>query len=367
MNMRHTDHEFENELEGIRENVARMGGLVESMLADGMRAFSYHDMELAARVMDNEHEVDRLEVETDELCLKVLACRQPMGIDLRFVSTTLKLVKDLERMGDLCVSIAERASELTGQPAGDVPEENLAAMTQDVRGMVRDALKSFIAADVPLARKVIEADRAVDARYAQAFRQLLNLMTENPSGILAVTRVQAVAKYLERIGDHATNLAEMVVFMVQGKDIRHAKSMGRIQQPPSRGILFLCVHNAARSQMAEALARNLFPPTVEVWSAGSDRAEGIDPGAVEAMREIGIDISSQRPKRISDVPLDRVDTVITLCPEELCVTIPGIARKLTWALPDPAARSDSNVIAAYRQVRDQLLDYIKRLPELSGK
>ena len=189
-------------------------------------------------------------------------------------------------------------------------------------------------------------------------------MMEDPRSIYRAIRAQAIAKYLERIGDHATNLAEMVVFMVMGKDIRH---LGSMEIPAGRrvprGVLFLCVQNSARSQMAEGWARKLFPPGVRVWSAGSQPAHTVNPYAVRVMREVGIDISAQRPKRISEVPLGDVDTVITLCAEEICVLPPGGLLQESWSLPDPAAAqgSESEIEAAFRRGRDELQERIARL------
>ncbi len=359
MTAMHTDREYEGELRQIREQVASMGRRVTAMLADSFRAFEQRDVESARRIVASDDDVDRLEVETDELCLHVLARRQPMGSDLRFITTAMKLVTDLERIGDLCVNIAERTVELA-QEAASESFEDISAMAKAVAQMVSQAMDAFIAADPASALSVIESDKAVDARYAQAFRQLLNRMMADRANVSWATRVQAVAKHLERAADHATNLAEMVVFMVRGRDIRHGDGPKSSRPPHRHGILFLCVRNAARSQMAEGWARRLLPPGTEIWSAGSDPARQVDPRAVEVMRRAGIDISAQHPKRISDIPLGRVDTIITLCAEEICVTLPGVVRRETWAMPDPVSATGSaeDVMRAFERVRDQLKSLI---------
>ncbi len=358
----HTDREYENELARIREQVVHMGGKVEAMLADGFRAFETRDAGLARQVVAADDDVDRLQVEIDELCLQVLARRQPMASDLRFVTTAMKLVTDLERMADLCAHIAARTTELVREPAAGALQE-ISAMAATVGRMVRHALDAFASADVATAHSVIETDRVVDAHHAQAFRQLLNRIVEDRANVSWATCVQSVSRALERIGDHATNLAEMVVFMVQGRDIRHAAGRQSRKAERARGILFLCVHNAARSPMAEGWARKLLPADTGVFSAGSDPAAEVDPLAVQVMREAGVDISGHRPRRISDVSLDQVDTVITLCAEELCVTLPGIIRRETWVLPDPAsATGDSGArLDAYRSIRDALRARIEGL------
>jgi phosphate transport system protein len=357
----HTDREYETELQKLREQILLMGAKVEDMIAQSVRSLLERDNDLARRTIEADHQVNRLEVETDELCLRILARRQPVASDLRFITIALKLVTDLERIGDLAVNTCERVVELNQEPPLK-PYVDLPKMAEAARGMVRDALDAFVAADVERANRVIEADRTVDAYYGQIFRELLTYMMEDSRNIFRATRVQSIAKYLERIGDHATNLAEMVVFMVKGKDIRHMGSSASGASVP-HGVLFLCVHNTARSQMAEGWARRLLAPKVRVWSAGSEPAAAVHPMAVEVMREVGIDIASQQPKRISDVPAGDVDTVITLCAEEVCPVFPGQQRKEGWALPDPSAvqGGDDAMREAFRAVRDELRGRIEAL------
>jgi phosphate transport system protein len=161
-----------------------------------------------------------MEIDIDELCMVILARRQPVASDLRFITMALKLVTDLERIGDLGVNISERVVELNDEPQLK-PYVDLPRMADEVQSMLREALDAFVAGDPDRAQAVIERDKTVDAYYTQVFRELLTYMMEDTHNIYRATRLQSIAKYLERIGDHATNLAEMVVFMVKGKDIRH--------------------------------------------------------------------------------------------------------------------------------------------------
>jgi phosphate transport system protein len=174
-------------------------------------------------MIESDRTIDRLEVELDGQCMQILARRQPVASDLRFITLVLKVVTDLERMGDLAVNISERVLELTGEvplkPYVDLPR-----MAIEAQSMLRDALDAFVAKDVERARQVIDRDQMVDDLYGQVFRELLTYMMENSKNVYRATRLQSIAKYLERIGDHATNLAEMVVFMVKGSDIRHPDS-----------------------------------------------------------------------------------------------------------------------------------------------
>ncbi len=219
--MKHTDREYEQELESLREHVLLMGARVEELLGGAMKAFEERDPELASRVAASDERVDQLEVEIDEMALRILARRQPVASDLRFITTTLKLVTDLERVADLGVNICERVVEC-GQGGNPLPmRASLLRMAGAALAMFHDALDSFVAGDVTRARQVVARDREVDSYYAQIFPEFVSYLVREPSLVEYATRMQAIGKYLERIADHATNLAEMVEFMVRGQDVRH--------------------------------------------------------------------------------------------------------------------------------------------------
>ena len=220
MTREHTDRAYETDLLRLRERILLLGAKVEAAIAAGIRAVVERDSGLARRTIEGDGGIDALEVETDDACLRILARRQPVASDLRFITMALKLVTDLERIGDLAVNICERAIELNEEPTLK-PYVDLPRMAEAAQGMVREALDAFVVNDAARAKAVIERDETVDAYYAQIFRELLTYMMEDPRNIYRATRVQSIAKYLERVGDHACNLAEMVVFMVGGKDIRH--------------------------------------------------------------------------------------------------------------------------------------------------
>jgi phosphate transport system protein len=362
MKREHTDREYENELSKLREQLLLMGARVEEMIAGSVKSLVERDTALALRTLESDHLINRLEVDTDDLCMRILARRQPVASDLRFITIAMKMVTDLERMGDLGVNICERVIELNAEPPLK-PYVDLPKMAEGVQAMVREALDAFVHRDADHAQRVIERDATLDAYYAQIFRELLTYMMEDTRNIYRATRVQSIAKYLERMGDHATNLAEMVVFMVKGKDIRHLGRIETGQKQVPHGVLFLCLHNTARSQMAEGWARKLLPTGIRIWSAGSEPAAAVHPLAIRAMQEVGIDISARKPKAISDVPLGDVDTAITLCEEE-CAIPPGRdLRRESWALPDPAAATgtDAEKLAAFRSVRDELRRRIEAL------
>ncbi|MBN1945143.1 MAG: phosphate signaling complex protein PhoU [Bradymonadales bacterium] len=220
MTKAHTDREFEGELQELRNQLLEMAGRVESMIADSIRALVQRDSDLAVRTIEADNRVDRDELEADDLCLRILARRQPMASDLRFITLALKMVTDLERIGDLAVNICERAIDLNQEP-NLKPYEDIPRMAGVVQSMVREAIDAFVTGDVRKARAVVERDDELDELYHRVFRDLLHLMMKDPSGLERGIHIQSVAKFLERMGDHGTNLAEQVVFMVKGKDIRH--------------------------------------------------------------------------------------------------------------------------------------------------
>ena len=221
----HTDRTYERELKDLRDRLLSMGGRVESQFSSSMRAVIERDAELAERVMRGDAEVNRLEVEVDDACRRILALRQPAASDLRFIATALKIVVDLERMGDLTVNIAERAVDLAQapplRPFHDL--ESLASLTQ---AQLQKALDAFVEGDVEKAEEVIAGDDLLDALYLKIFNELLGSMMEDSRAIRRATSLMFVAKHLERFGDHCINLAEMVVYMVRGTDVRHPRSRG---------------------------------------------------------------------------------------------------------------------------------------------
>jgi phosphate transport system protein len=223
MTLKHTDREYENELATLREQVLFMGARVEEMIGSAMRAFSERDVELARRIIDADSQIDGLELTIDRLCLRILARRQPVASDLRFITTTLKLVTDLERIGDLGVNICERVIELGDEPPLAM-HESVMRIADGAREMLHDALDAFVARDAGRAEQVMQRDQVVDAYYAQLFPELVAYMMADPKVVYRATRMQSIGKYLERIADHATNLAEMVVFMVKGEDVRHTSA-----------------------------------------------------------------------------------------------------------------------------------------------
>lgn len=214
---------LEDELSDLRERLLAMAGRVEDMIHRAGRALVERNETLAQETIELDGLVNVAEMEIDDFCQRVLAAYQPMGIALRKVTAALKMVTDLERLGDLAVNICERAIDL-GRAEQIVVHPELPRMTRAVESMVQDAVDAFVTGDIATAWTVIERDDDVDALYRRIFADSLVRMRAEPRDVHQLIHVQSVAKWLERMADHATNLAETVIFILEGRDVRHARA-----------------------------------------------------------------------------------------------------------------------------------------------
>jgi len=217
--MQHTTKRFDEELMQLKEHVLSMGALVERAIKQSVRSLLEHDEKRALRTIDRDHAINAMEVECDVLTRDILVRRQPAAIDLRFVLAVMKVVTDLERMGDLAAGIAQG----TIRSSGNIPQDysNLDAIAEKVQRQVHRALDALARGDVDLALLVIEKDSGIERLYKRMYRELLTYMMEDPRSISASFMLSNVAKNLERIAAHATNIAEMVIYIEKGHDIRH--------------------------------------------------------------------------------------------------------------------------------------------------
>jgi phosphate transport system protein len=222
----HTSKHYEQQLRELKDKLLLMSHRAELMIADSIRALVDRRPTLADEVIKRDDELDNLEIEIDNLCYEILALEQPVARDLRFIATALKIVKDIERIGDIAVNIAERALELIQEPElkrlVDLP-----IMGDAAQKILKESLDAFVNSDADLAEKVIFNDNVVDDLYEQIFRELLTYMLEDPRAISRAIKLIFIAKHLERVGDHSANIAEMVVFLVKGQDIRHGTRLDR--------------------------------------------------------------------------------------------------------------------------------------------
>jgi phosphate transport system protein len=222
----HSDQDYEEELHELRGRLRLMGSVVSEMIGGAVEAFEQRDAAKAREIIARDRVVNGMELEIDDLSLRILARRQPVASDLRFVTSALKAVTDLERLGDLAVNMGERVVELGGVTAIPAEVTQVGEIAKGAREMLGEALAAFVDSDVARAEKVLSQDRAVDSAYERLLGGLIEAMSADPTRVYAVTRVQSMAKYLERVADHATNLAELVFFVVRGEDVRHQKHDG---------------------------------------------------------------------------------------------------------------------------------------------
>src|SRR3989442_3331514 len=222
----HTRTYYERQLRELKDRLLIMSSQAESMISDSIRSFVDRRPTLAAEVIERDDEMDRLEIEIDSLVYEILTLEQPVACDLRFIATTLKIVKDLERIGDIAVNIAERVLELIQEPQlGRLID--LPIMADAAQKILKESLDAFVNSDVELAEKIIVNDKIVDDMYEQIFRKTLIYMLEDPRSISRALKLIFIAKHLERVADHSANIAEMVVFLVSGEDIRHGTHLDR--------------------------------------------------------------------------------------------------------------------------------------------
>jgi phosphate transport system protein len=211
---------YREELGVLRETVLRMGGLVEQMTHRAIQALVERKIEMLAEVSAMEVQVNQLHIDIDEICLEMIALRQPTAADLRFIAAAMKINTDMERIGDQAINITERAEHLLAVPPVK-PLIDIPRMAETAKEMLRDALDAFVNGNDELAYETIKKDDLVDQLKDQVFRELLTYMMADPSTIPRALDLILVSRHVERIADHATNICEDVIFMVKGKDVRH--------------------------------------------------------------------------------------------------------------------------------------------------
>jgi len=220
-NSQHISQQFEQELQDIRSRVLAMGGLVEQQVSNALKSLKTADVDMARSVMEDDHLVNELEMKIDEECIQIIALRQPTASDLRLVTVILKAITDLERIGDEANHIATKALNLTDV---DRPKKNyreLSSLGKHVRGILRDALDAFARLDVDAALNVARESEEIDEEYESFMRTMLTYMMEDPRTISRVLDLMWSARALERIAAHTRNLCEYVIYLVEGKDVRH--------------------------------------------------------------------------------------------------------------------------------------------------
>ena len=212
---------FDRDIEELKDLILRMGAMVEDAISQSIRALLERNIDMANDVIARDNVIDHMEVAMDEKTIELIAKMQPAASDLRFVATVMKIAPELERIADLAQDVCERVIELSREPMIK-PTAQLPRLAEDAQAMVRQALDAFVRGDAQLARNVIAHDDVVDQLTEESFRALLTYMLENPRNISSAIRLTFIGKYFERMADGATNICEMVVYLVEGKIIKHA-------------------------------------------------------------------------------------------------------------------------------------------------
>jgi len=221
----HTNHEFEEELHSLKDRLLAMGGRCETMMDLAIRALEERSVDLADEVQNLDRQMNRDELTVDDMVVRLLALRQPMGRDLRFAMLAVKVVTDLERIGDEAVNLAERVGEMIGDGDFPPPSQSLPGIARSAAAMLHDALDAFVEENAEKATAVLALDDEVDDAYGEILRNTTTFMELDPRNVKTGMKICSCAKYIERMADHATNIAEMVVFLVRGVDVRHQGSV----------------------------------------------------------------------------------------------------------------------------------------------
>ena len=219
----HISQQFNEDLEHLRSELMELGGIVEEQITNAIKAIETADGGLADHVIKIEEKVDQREVEIDKKCVEILAIRQPAASDLRLVLSAIKINRDLERIGDEAAKIALMAQAINESGQSSPGYMELRHISSNVSKLVRDVLDAFVRYDVNAALKVMHGDREIDMDYRTAMREMISLMMEDPRTIGRVMNMVWALRSLERIGDHARNIAEHIIYLVRGKDVRHSK------------------------------------------------------------------------------------------------------------------------------------------------
>jgi len=344
---------FDDALNALHADVRNMSNLTERNLAAARQGLFERNDQACNSVIADDEAIDQLEKKVDQDGVAVLTRFQPVATDLRQVIAAMKVSGDLERVADQAVNIARKARKHIQHPA--LPElQLLAPMFQEAASLLADSLKSFWQGDLALASALKPRDKRLDAAKGDVTAQLTDRMAKDPANVPYYLDLIFIARHLERVGDHATNLAEEAVYATSAHDIRHMQQGGKTK------VLFVCVHNSARSQMAEAWLQHLGGDAFDVKSAGVEPGT-LNPLAIEAMREVGIDISRNLTRSVFDVfkTGELFHYVIAVCDKtsaERCPIFPGVTQRLEWSFPDPGAVTGSpeEKLEQTRHIRDAI-------------
>lgn len=355
MHREHTIHEYDRQLGELKSVAIELRNVLLAMLEGIAEGFRTERVSAFTKVIELSGEIDRLKEKLDRESVVIVSLRQPVASDLRLLIATLQQGTHLESIGRYCVNVCNRLAEIDGS-SGYPLSADFARVIEALVSMLKLEIESYVDENDVTAAQVVLEDREIDLRYSLIVKRLIEAAGGNapldPHGLM---KLHSVIKNAERIGDHVTELARLDAYMVSGthrSEIREGV----------RGVLFLCVHNARRSQLAHGLARKMFSDNISVMSAGSEPADSIDPFVAEALIEAGANPEGLYPKSVAGIPLGQVDMVITVCKEEVCVDIPGIPVHLSWDMANP----EETTMETIRELRDRIELKIREMGQRYG-
>ncbi len=351
---------YRKEVEEIRSQLAQLADTVAKNVNRAMDAVVSADPAAAGRVIRDEQEINRREVALEEACIKVMTLHHPVADELRFLVAAMKINHDLERVGDLAAGIAKRVRALTPEDIGPF-KDPLQALVVDLGNKLEESMTAFFDRNDEMATRLWIGDDAVDARAAALCDDIRAAILNRPERPRALFTLLSIVQRIERLADHAANIAKNVIYLTLGEIARHR--MGEFRKQVESGkpkALMVCVHNSARSQMAAAWINHLYGDRLEAESAGLQPGV-LNPLAVRAMQEVGIDISGAKTRDVFEVvrsghPFTHVVAVCDEASAEKCPPFPGVENIQHWDLPDPAAHAggDEEKLGRFREIRDEL-------------
>jgi len=354
---------LEEKIIGLKKQLIEYASILENMIDNSIKGLKQKNLNLLNEIINcYEPQINKFEIEIDELCINIIAQYAPKGKDLRIIVMTLKMNKDFERIGDHVVNIIQSGIFLIERPVLK-PFIDVLEMSQTVRKMFNDSITSFITENTELAKNVCERDKMVDSQNLSIIKELISIANLDNLSIEKISHIIRISHNFERIADLSTNICEDVIYLTLGKDIKHKKD----EETEKIKVLFVCSHNSARSQIAEAFLKKLGGNRFDVMSAGLEPGN-LNPIAIEVMKEIGIDISGNKTKSVFDLYKQglKFHYIITVCDKsaaEKCPIFPGLLTKtIHWNFED-ISTFQGNYEEKLEQAR-KLRDKIKSAVEL---
>jgi arsenate reductase (thioredoxin) len=345
---------FQHDVESLNRKLRELAGFVQSQVRRAAEVATTGNQDVAASVKTDDIEVDRQEVRIEEDCLKILALYAPVADELRYIFGVTKVNHELERIGDQAKKVARHARLMAPAMALEM-KADIAKLAELASRACSMAIDAFISQNSDEARVIWEDDKEMDQIHDRLDHTVKQALRRPKADVEALISARTLISGLERIGDHAARIAKVVIYMRHGEIVRHQPV------PKTRPcVLFICIHNSARSQMAEAWLKHLYGDRFQAESAGLE-AGALNPLAVQAMREVGIDISGNRTQTVFDLfKTGRLYAyAITVCDEasaERCPVFAGLTKRDHWSFPDPSAftGSDDERLEQTRKVRDAI-------------